>query len=119
MTTYGKFAIPDKPNYTAGMTNEKAILKKLNVGGLSRKDAMAALGISQATLYRHKAALGITRPPGARKARSIAAQGTQEARRASATLVARGKITFEEGLAITKLHRTSLQRLINRIKASA
>lgn len=117
-----KFAIQDNTNYTSPVRIDKktkAVLKDLNVGALTREAAMAALGVAQATLYRRKKALGITRPPGIRKRQIAAAKATKDARETTAQMVINGRITFEEGLAILNVHRTSLWRIINRIKASA
>lgn len=97
----------------------QAILAQVADGTMLSKDAKAQLGLTNGSFYRLMNKHAVKRPLGMQRAAAKAAKATREVRTMTATLVIAGKITFEEGLVITKLHRTSLQRLINRIKASA
>ena len=116
-----KFAIQDNSNYTSGMKEEyvQTILAKVANGTMLSQDAQKALGMTKSTFHRLKNAQGVKRPDGVRKKMAAAAKATRESRAKTANLVIEGRITFEEGLAITNIHRISLWRIINRIKASA
>lgn len=99
--------------------NEKEILKKVKIGAMTRQQAAAELGITERTLYRRRQKHGITRPPGVRRAASMARKEVAERRMLAARKVIDGGLTFEEALAVVGVHRTTLQRIINKVKASA
>lgn len=115
-----KFAMSANPNYTSAMEDDEinAILSRVAAGTMLSRDAKAQLGMTNGTFYRLMRKHDVKRPLGVQRTAAKAAKATRESRARVASLVIDGRLQTEEALAITKLHRTSFQRLIDRIKAS-
>lgn len=115
-----KFAMSANPNYTSTMKDEEinAILSQVAAGTMLSQDAKAQLGMTNGTFYRLMRKHDVKRPLGMQRAATQDAKTTRERRIRVAKLVIDERLHFEEALAILGVHRTTLQRIIDKVKAS-